>query len=102
MGYTLVLSLLSILTDDNKIIVSIISIRRLISNIPRPFPSLWDRSKCYIAIYMNMRNVHGMFITYIHNVGHIKNIGISKFENTKRLLVQVRNLFINFELKVST
>ena len=56
---------------------------------------------------MNMRNVHGMLVTHIDNVHienseHIKNIGISKFENTYRLLVQVRNLFINFELKVST
>ena len=39
-----------------------------------------------------------MFIT----IEHIKNIGISKFENTWRLLVQVRNPFITFELKVST
>ena len=47
------------------------------------------------ARYSHVRNRHIMFIT----IEHIKNIGISKFENTKKLLVQVRNLFINFELK---
>ena len=35
-----------------------------------------------IGKYSYLRNVHGTFITYIHNVEHIKNIGISKFENT--------------------
>ena len=48
--------------------------------------------------WRHVRNSYIMFIT----IEHIKNIGISKFENTQRLLVQVRNLFINFELKVST
>ena len=39
-------------------------------------------SRCTIGKYSYWRNVHGTFITYIHNVEHIKNIGISKFENT--------------------
>ena len=39
---------------------------------------------CTIGKYGYLRNVHGTFITYIHNVEHIKNIGISKFENTCR------------------
>ena len=52
----------------------------------------------HVHDYGHGRNGHIMFIT----IKHIKNIRISKFENTKRLLVQVRNLFINFESKVST
>ena len=31
--------------------------------------------------YGYLRNVHGTFITYILSVEHIKNIGISEFEN---------------------
>ena len=38
----------------------------------------------------------------VHKDRFRKNLGISEFENTQRLLVQVRNFFINFELKVST
>ena len=36
---------------------------------------------CTIGKYGYLLNVHGTFITYIHNVEHIKNTGISKFEN---------------------
>ena len=39
-------------------------------------------SECTIDKYGYLRNVHGTFITYVQNVEHIKNIGISKFDNT--------------------
>ena len=38
-------------------------------------------SICTTGKYGYLRNVHGTFITYIE-IKHIKNIGISKFENT--------------------
>ena len=39
---------------------------------------------CYIAIYMNMRNVRGTFITYICNTSRIehKNLEIRKHVTT--------------------
>ena len=37
---------------------------------------------CTIGKYGYVRNVHGTFITYIHTVELLKNIRISKFENT--------------------
>ena len=43
----------------------------------------------------DMRNVHGMFITYIH----VYNIEISKHEKHLRLLSSGTKLFITFEFK---
>ena len=51
--------------------------------------------RSHIHEYGHVRNRHVMFIT----IEYIKNRNL---KNTKLLLVQVRNLFINFELKVST
>ena len=59
----------------------------------------YQPSDSYCTIFtINVRNGHIIFIM----IEHIKNIEISELENTERLLVLVRNLFINFELKVST
>ena len=52
-------------------------------------------------LYIHVQSVKTYNIMFI-TIEHIKNIGNSKFGNTERLLGQVRNLFINFELKVST
>ena len=53
---------------------------------------------CQIHEYGHVRNGHRMLATHIHNVEH-RNLEIRKHND---LFVQVRNLFITFELKVST
>ena len=55
--------------------------RRLAAGMGVRVRSMPTVSFCYMAININMLNVPGMFIIYIHNVEHIKNIGISKFEH---------------------
>ena len=73
---------------------------------------VWYLHLYLLVIFYLLQKVHNVFMlrSQIHEyrhvmfitIEHIKNIGISKFENTLRLLVQVGNLFINFELKIST
>ena len=52
-------------------------------------------SYCTIAIYMNMRNVHEMFITYIHRTSGSQNT-----KNTYDSSVQVRSFLLPLSLKV--
>ena len=54
------------------------------------------QGKCTIAIYMNMQNVHGMFIyIYIHRTKESRNT-----KNTYDFSVQVRNFLLLLSLKV--